>query len=158
VISKVNIEKLNLVKLLHAKFFLPSGMYFLIYRSETTTVPLEEELGLILTHARNRNKTMDITGMLLSFDRKFLQLLEGEEKNVKKVYESICKDDRHINIKLLKDGHIDKRLFPGWSMSFRPVTRQEIADEPAYKDIYKPGSEGAIEVVSLFNLLRGKGK
>ena len=149
---------LNLVNLLHTKFFLPSGMYFLIYRSETTTTLLEEELALILTQARNRNKAMDITGMLLYFDGKFLQLLEGEEKDVKQIYESICKDARHKSIKMLKDGNIDTRLFPGWSMSFRPVTKQEIADEPAYKDIYKPGSEGAIEVVSLFNMLRGKGK
>ena len=132
-------------------------MYFLIYRSETTTTMLEEELTLLLTLSSDRNKTLDITGMLLSFDGKFLQLLEGEENNVKQLYKRICDDTRHKNIKILKDGHTEKRLFPGWSMSFRPVTKQEIADEPAYKDIYKPGSEGAIELVSLFNMLRGKG-
>lgn len=132
-------------------------MYFLIYRSETTSTLLEDELALILTQSRDRNKTKDVTGMLLSFDGKFLQLLEGPENDVKRIYSNICKDARHKNIIMLKDGHIDTRLFPGWSMSFRPVTKQEIADEPAYKDIYKPGSEGAIEVVSLFNLLRGKG-
>jgi hypothetical protein len=133
-------------------------MYFLIYRSEVSTIMLEDDLALLLTQSRNRNQGMNITGMLLFFDDKFLQLLEGEEKDVKQIYESICKDARHKNIKMLKDGHIDKRVFPGWSMSFRLVAKQEIADEPAYKDIYKPGSEGAIEVVSLFNLLRGKGK
>jgi len=133
-------------------------MYFLIYRSETTTTMLEDDLALILTQSHKRNKPMDVTGMLLFFEGKFLQLLEGKEEDVKQIYKIICNDTRHINIKMLKDGNIDERLFPGWSMSFRPITKQELADEPAYKDIYKPGSEGAIELVSLFNLLRGKGK
>jgi hypothetical protein len=131
-------------------------MYFLIYRSQATNPMSEEALNLLLEQSRDRNKTMNITGMLLHFEDKFLQLLEGDEEDVKLIYKSICVDTRHKNVLTLKEGPAEKRLFPDWSMSFRLVSRQEIADEPAYKDIYKPGTPGALDLVSLFNLLRGK--
>jgi hypothetical protein len=94
--------------------------------------------------------------MLLYFDNKFMQLLEGDEKNVKLLYADICKDNRHQQIVTLKEGPANKRLFPNWAMSFRLVSSEDIAKEPAYKNIYKPGSSGALELVVLFNLLRGK--
>ncbi|MBC8051967.1 MAG: BLUF domain-containing protein [Sphingobacteriaceae bacterium] len=131
-------------------------MYFLIYRSETTNHPTEEDLKFLLDRSRDRNKTMDITGMLLYFENKFMQLLEGNEQDVKLLYADICKDSRHGNVVTLKEGFAENRLFPGWSMSFRLVSKEEIANDPAYKDIYTPGSRGARELVSLFNLLRGK--
>ncbi|MFD2163165.1 BLUF domain-containing protein [Paradesertivirga mongoliensis] len=131
-------------------------MYFLIYRSEAVNPMPEETLKLLLAQSRERNKTMDITGMLLYFDKKFLQLLEGDEKEVKRLYADICADNRHRNVYTLKEGPAENRLFPGWSMSFRLVSNEDIAKEPAYKDIYKPGSAGASDLVSLFNLLRGK--
>jgi hypothetical protein len=131
-------------------------MYFLIYRSEATNHMAEKELKSLLTQSRNSNKMLDITGMLLYFDKKFLQLLEGEEAEVKNLYAKICGDERHSNVYTLKEGPSDDRLFPGWTMSFRLVSEEELANEPAYKDIYKPGSAGAHDLVSLFNLLRGK--
>lgn len=131
-------------------------MYFLIYRSEATSQMQEDDLKSLLSQSREHNKSIDITGMLLYFDNKFLQLLEGDEKDVKHLYAAICKDPRHKNVHTLKEGPAQQRLFPGWSMSFRVLSREDIATEPAYKDIYKPGSPGARDLVSLFNLLRGK--
>lgn len=131
-------------------------MYFLIYRSEVAVPMTDETLKVILTKARNRNQSLNITGMLLHFDNKFLQLLEGDEEQVKKLYADICNDVRHKNVVLLKDGEATERLFPEWTMSFRIISDQELINEPAYKDIYKPGSPGAHDLVSLFNLLRGK--
>ena len=116
----------------------------------------ESDLKSLLTQSRHRNNSLDITGMLLYFDNKFLQLLEGDEERVKLLYKAICADDRHRHVSMLKDGTADKRLFPGWSMSFRVVSEAELANEPGYKDIYTPGTSGALDLVSLFNLLRGK--
>ncbi len=131
-------------------------MYYLIYRSQTTNPMPEEDLNNLLGQARDRNRSLNITGMLLFFDNKFLQLLEGEERDVKLVYDSIRTDTRHKDLHILKEGPAEKRLFPGWSMSFRLVSHQDFANEQAYKDIYKPGTAGALDLVSLFNLLRGK--
>lgn len=136
--------------------FLSSDMYFLIYRSEVANQMPEDELKHLLEQSRERNKTINITGMLLFFDNKFLQLLEGEETDIKTLYADICKDTRHKNIVTLKEGDAESRLFPDWSMSFKIVSKEEIANEPAYKNINGPGSPGALDVVTLFNLLRGK--
>lgn len=131
-------------------------MYFLIYRSESNTVLDEKALMLLLTQSRERNKKLDITGMLVYFDNKFLQLLEGNEEDVEAVYQSIHKDKRHKDVTVLKKGSAEKRLFPGWTMSFRAASLEEMNAEPGYKDIYKPGSAGAKDLVCLFNRLRGK--
>jgi len=131
-------------------------MYFLIYRSEAAVPMSEDGLKTILTKARERNKTLEVTGMLLYFDNKFLQLLEGEKDQVKRLYADICADTRHKNVVTLKEGPSAQRLFPEWTMSFRIISEEELINEPAYKDIYKPGSPGAHDLVSLFNLLRGK--
>lgn len=131
-------------------------MYFLIYRSVASAQMPEDELKSLLAQSRERNQGLGITGMLLCFDNRFMQLLEGEEEKVKLLYADICKDDRHKQVFTLKQGLMEKRLFPDWSMSFRAVSAEETAKEPAYKDIYKPGTPGAHDLVSLFNLLRGK--
>lgn len=131
-------------------------MYFLIYRSLATQPVTEEVLKDILSQSRERNPGMGITGMLLYFDNKFMQLLEGEESEVKLLYKGICKDSRHTAVATLKEGPASNRLFPEWSMSFRSPSPDEIASEPAYKDVYTPGTPGAHDLHSLFNLLRGK--
>ncbi len=131
-------------------------MYYLIYRSEVFNQMPEDELINLLEQSRKRNKTINITGMLLHFDNKFLQLLEGEETDIKTLYADICKDSRHKNVVTLKEGATENRLFPDWSMNFKIVSNEEFANEPAYKNINKPGSPGALDVVALFNLLRGK--
>ena len=131
-------------------------MYFLIYRSEAVENTVDKDLHFLLMQSRDRNKSLAVTGMLLFFENRFLQLLEGSEENVKQVYKSICADARHKNLLVLKEGPANQRLFPDWSMSFRTVSLQEIEDEPAYKNIYIPGTPGAADLVSLFNKLRGK--
>jgi hypothetical protein len=131
-------------------------MYYLIYRSEAVGEMEDNALKAILGSSRKYNKEVNVTGMLLYFDSKFLQLLEGEEFAVRSIFRKICEDGRHCNIVVLKDGEIPQPLFPGWSMSFRTPSPEEVAAEPGYKDIYTPGSPGALDLVKLFNLLRGK--
>lgn len=131
-------------------------MYFLIYRSEAVKEMSEDDLRILLAQSREHNRRIGITGMLLFFGNKFLQLLEGDREEVTRLYAAISTDRRHKRVITLKEGDATKRIFPNWSMSFRHVSNAEILNEPAYKDIYMPGSPGAIDLVSLFNLLRGK--
>lgn len=133
-------------------------MFYLIYRSQLTSQMQKEALLALLTQSRIKNRHKNITGMLLHFENKFIQLLEGDETEVRQLYAVISTDTRHEQVTILKQGYADNRLFPDWSMSFRTVATEEVANEPAYKDIYTPKSAGALDLVSLFNLLRGKYK
>jgi hypothetical protein len=76
------------------------------------------ELNLLLEQARSKNKGLDITGVLLYFDGDFMQVIEGDETNVKNLYQSIVCDDRHRSIICVFSEEIDIRQFAEWSMGF----------------------------------------
>lgn len=61
---------------------------------------------------------MDITGVLLYNQKKFLQYLEGDYETIKSLYGDIKKDERHKNVILvsLSKDFLDRRVFPSWAM------------------------------------------
>jgi hypothetical protein len=60
-------------------------------------------LTSLLNKSRVDNLANDITGMLLymegryfsEYEGRFMQVLEGSESNVRKLFEKIAKDERH---------------------------------------------------------------
>jgi hypothetical protein len=105
-------------------------VYYLIYSSRSKKDLSKEELFSILEKSRLRNKMMNITGFLLCINEDyhpelinglFLQVLEGEKQDVMKLYESIEKDGRHKDVKLLAEGRLMKRMFNNWSMGYRDM-------------------------------------
>ncbi len=78
-------------------------------------------LNSILWTARDRNPGNKITGALVCRDDIYMQLLEGPEAAVRKTYEHILRDDRHIEIVLISEAHVDERVFPDWDMKDDPV-------------------------------------
>ncbi|MCI5065127.1 BLUF domain-containing protein [bacterium] len=76
------------------------------------------ELVQLLCTAREKNRALNVSGMLLYRDDYFLQVLEGPKKPVQLVFNCIQKDQRHHHIVKLGEGHIPERSFPGWSMGF----------------------------------------
>ena len=91
----------------------------LVYRS-TAAVPMRDaDLAELLAHARTKNETQDITGMLLYKDRRFIQLLEGHEESVLETFERIRRDDRHQDVELLWLRYAQYRDFPDWTMGFQ---------------------------------------
>ena len=95
----------------------------LAYISCTSEIFKEEkDIDDILEVAAKYNKENDITGILLFKGGIFVQLLEGPEENVKKLYGKICADLRHRNITLLVKQHDEERLFSDWSMGYRKVS------------------------------------
>ena len=92
-----------------------------------------EILSSILTTSRFNNKKKNITGALICREDIFLQLLEGPEEDIALTYESIKRDDRHINVHHLLDHKVDRRLFPAWAMKDDPIktwmwSREEVAN------------------------------
>ena len=90
----------------------------LIYMSAATPQFDSFELTDLLVAARQKNQTLDISGMLVYHDGSFLQILEGKEEAIGKLYDRVTRDDRHTNCQLLIRSYIDKRSFGDWTMGF----------------------------------------
>jgi hypothetical protein len=101
------------------------SFYYLIYSSIPTRALSDEELDELLYVARTANSEHDITGMLLCFKELYIQLIEGDESKIGQLYNNLRMDARHYQVQILREGKIDQRFFPEWSMAF------ERKDEPA---------------------------
>ena len=70
----------------------------------------------ILTKSRSNNPAIGITGSLIYHSDLFLQLLEGPDLAVHKLYQTILADNRHADIVKLSDETSSRRLFASWAM------------------------------------------
>jgi hypothetical protein len=64
---------------------------------------------------------LDLTGLLLHKDDRFVQVLEGREQVVRQLFATIQQDARHQAINILFEGDIAQREFADWSMGFREL-------------------------------------
>ena len=93
-------------------------MYSIIYRSVANDSFSLSDIYDMLSKARERNFKQNITGCLLYHENGFLQLLEGERKDVLSLYEKISEDNRHHTVELILEEKQNDRLFKDWSMAF----------------------------------------
>ncbi|WDE01308.1 BLUF domain-containing protein [Thalassomonas actiniarum] len=120
-------------------------MIHLIYISSATSWPTERDLTELLEQARARNIRQNITGMLLYGNATYMQLLEGEEKDVHEIYGAIKKDPRNNSVVTLLEEGITERDFPDWSMGFRNLTACSPGELAGFSDIFQQGlDKGAV--------------
>lgn len=112
-------------------------MFQLIYCSSARHLLSKQELVDILIKARDKNSRLGITGMLLYKDGNFMQLLEGEENIVRKLYETIVRDKRHHQVTLLISEAAEERLFPDWTMGFQDLSDPELDLLPGFSPFRK---------------------
>ena len=60
------------------------------------------------------NAVRYISGLLALQDDHFLQVIEGARVDIDRTFDSICRDGRHTDIKLLANTEIPKRQFSRW--------------------------------------------
>lgn len=92
------------------------AIFKLLYRSQSRSEASRNQVQQIVETSTRNNARADITGLLLYNGKIFLQLLEGEEKAVRRCYEKISQDSRHIFPVILAHVTSEKRLFPAWKM------------------------------------------
>ncbi len=121
-------------------------MIHLIYGSSAMEKMSNQELLAILEKAREKNRRLNVTGMLLYKGGNFLQVLEGEADVVKSLYEVIKQDPRHHRVELIAERPIEARSFGEWEMGFvnadslKPITVpgfSEYLQEPLDSDRFK---------------------
>lgn len=88
----------------------------LTYKSIATATPRGSDIDRLAAKARARNRSLDVTGMLLFEGGCFLQTLEGPPRAVAAVWESIRRDQRHDHIEVLSEHMAASRLFSDWDL------------------------------------------
>lgn len=88
----------------------------LLYISRLADAINDECVNSILSVSRDRNAENGITGVLVVGGEQFIQILEGEEKNLIRLYAKIIDDSRHHDCTLIGVAPIDSRMFQKWSM------------------------------------------
>lgn len=106
----------------------------LIYASRAVHDFDEPELLQLLERARSVNEELGVTGMLVYAARSFLQLIEGEPDAVEQVWQRIRADERHRDLRVLRDDPATVRQFSDWTMGFEhPSDEQLEEDLPGYR-------------------------
>ena len=102
-------------------------MYQILYKSDNqiSEDSFGDEIKKLLTISSTNNLQDGITGLFPLVENRFIQLLEGEEENVKKCYQRIQSDKRHGNLTTVLQRNIDYRLFPNRSMRFFRADKAE---------------------------------
>ena len=108
--------------------------FYLVYVSSATTLFSDSELDEILNISHRNNTRLDVSGMLLYKDGNLMQVLEGEEANVRSLYTKIAADRRHKGLITLLDGYAPERQFPDWSMAFRNLDKAKSHSTPGYSE------------------------
>jgi len=70
----------------------------------------------ILEQSRANNPRIGVTGILCYSDDLFIQVLEGGRDEVCELYNTIARDKRHVNVRILSYEEIRERRFGGWTM------------------------------------------
>lgn len=130
----------------------------LVYASRSRASASEEEraadLRSILTQAREHNPRFGITGLLLTANGHYLQVLEGPRGAVDALFERIQKDARHGGVSLLLRTRCDAPIFPVWSMGL--VERSEPESVTAERMLalrQRLSEDAAVSVADFFRLV-----
>ncbi|AMX05117.1 hypothetical protein A0R60_0810 [Enterobacter asburiae] len=83
----------------------------LIYRSQLNLSRPSTELRELVERARIRNASLNITGVLLAKGSDVLQILEGSEESVLKLFHKIRDDKRHSGVVELMRDYGPRRRF-----------------------------------------------
>ncbi len=102
------------------------------YNDRGHAVDMEHELRSILSVARRRNQSDNITGALLFTASGFAQVLEGHRDVVERTFERIGADPRHADITVLAFTPTERRSFPDWAMGFSGQMKPGLADPLAH--------------------------
>lgn len=109
-------------------------MFSLVYVSSAIKPFTQPQLLQLLAQSRADNERCNVTGMLLYKNGNFMQVLEGEESDVRGVHKKISTDMRHRGLLVLLQRHQQARDFAAWSMGFRDLSSVASLSLPGYSE------------------------
>lgn len=134
-----------------------SGLQCLLYMSRATRAMSPQEIEHLLRGARERNRLRGVTGALLYYDGRFVQVLEGDAAAVEQCFALIQTDPRHAQITPLHRGPIDAARFPQWSMRYVSLDGPGDRAVAAFLDQLqrRPMPETVAQAITLLHRLAG---
>ena len=93
-----------------------NAVSILAYQSRAVIRPTKDALNRLLDVARKRNQCEGLTGLLVYNRGYFFQWLEGPSDALSRVWDSIQRDGRHCEIKVLREDVLVRRFFESWDM------------------------------------------
>jgi len=98
----------------------------LVYVSKRKQNCTEEEIDKILSSCKQNNPALNITGVLLYSNDKFIQLVEGQSQSIMDLYDVIKKDERHESCVMIAYNPIEEKTFPSWHMGSKKIEESNI--------------------------------
>src|ERR1700722_18992034 len=115
-------------------------MIHLIYASVATQKFHTSQLTDLLQQARETNKRVGLSGILLHADGSFFQVLEGAPAVIDELYQKLVVDKRHAQLTVIIREPIARRSFGNWSMGFSRVSLEELSKMEGLNDFFRSGS------------------
>jgi hypothetical protein len=106
-------------------------MIRLVYISQAAIGIADEQVQDILRSSQRNNAANRITGVLVFGGGLFMQVLEGSEQAVLRLYVKILDDRRHSDCRLIHVTPTDEQAFKQWSMAVlegEPLDFQRIGE------------------------------
>jgi hypothetical protein len=100
-------------------------LFHLLYVSSAAKGVGLEVLREIQQSAESQNADSGITGALVYGRGEFLQVLEGERREVSQTYNRIARDPRHLDLELIVVSPIPSRAFASWEMCCVPLDEDQ---------------------------------
>ena len=113
----------------------PQPLYQIIYHSLAAGEGMPPDaLASLLRQARAYNQAHRLTGLLLyaTDTKEFVQVLEGSQAEVQRLYAHIAHDPRHKHAFVLHEGQEEARMFPDWRMGFALAAAQDVRTMTGY--------------------------
>ncbi len=107
-----------------------SNLKRLIYvsaQSPRTVADLDFTVGEIIMSSIRRNRETGLTGLLLTYQGFFIQVLEGAETAVGHTYGRILNDPRHCETAVISAERVTARGFSDWNMCARSLSASDAA-------------------------------
>ena len=134
-------------------------LHQLVYLSQSVRKMSLEDLNAIQRIAKTNNEPQEVTGSLFYNGGWFLQVLEGPQATLDRLYKKIAKDPRHKNSRVLYNEPAKFRTFGRWSMNMTNLEDRQ-ADkyeqlceviEAAQSDRKIGSASPAVTLLRLFN-------
>lgn len=109
-------------------------LFHLGYVSTQTGPFATADLLRLLSAARRRNQSRNVTGLLIHRDDSFFQVLEGREEDVRRIFSIIREDPGHHRINVLFEEPLAEREFADWRMAFMDLDNVDVRMLPGYSN------------------------